>query len=68
MAATTQAPRLSVLAFAHGTGGGSVLALNSGSRRRLVVDLLLGDTVHRYRFRAAGHSLTALVVPADTGE
>ena len=58
-----------MLAFAHGEGRpGSVLVYNPGARQRIVVDVLVGDTVDRYRFRAAGHSLTALVVPADTGE
>ncbi len=59
---TTEAAQLSVLAFAHGDTEGAVLIHNTGAGRRLVIDLLVEEAVHRYVLRVAPRSLTAMVL------
>ncbi len=62
VAVDTESKQLSVLAFAHGEKEGAVLIHNTGAARRLTVDLVVQEKVHRYVLRVAPRSLTAMVL------
>lgn len=57
---------LSVLGFGGPDASGALLVYNPGAARRVVVDLPVGERVHRYAFRVARDSLTTLAIPAPS--